>query len=703
MKILIAHPSFYFYGGAEYAIVKFVNYLTAKKHVVDVITTSVNPDVRKDLKCNNIIIIDSMQEMSDKINSIYLEYNVINFYNHPVELMLNDIYPSVWFCLPENTLIYADNHMVHIEDIKNMDNLMCGQQVKNTYVRDYDGILKNVKVRYILPVRTTPEHPIKICKFKRISNKWNKLITEWKEIKDITIDKYERTCVIIPKLKKEIPYYVNLNNYSKIAEKQFEGELTKEISELMGWYFAEGYANEGHVDFTLNINEKDYANRILEIAKIMNISGKIVKMPENNTLVVKINSTSLGRFLKEKIGNNAKEKVVPDFMFIERREIIESFIDAVQKGDGDINERQKKNKVNVMKRIGISTELGVRGLQILLMKIGVMAGLSKRKQMQSKINGRVISSTGYEYSLYWSINANYKKYFEDEDNYYLPIDKITEEKYNGKVYNLETTDNFYCVPFIVHNCNEPPDAVLDGNKVSDDEKKYVATNITKVVVADKFNAKRFKEVYGLDAKIIPYGVDYGFFSAGKADRWLWKNDGNFTILHSAWIHPRKNQLKSLEVVNKLKEKISNVKIILCGQIDIQYAMVLAKYIKDNQLEDNVMIYNGFMDREKLRDLYKSVDVLLHPIGGQGGALTPFEAMCAGLPVVISKEAGCSKEIKTNELGYVTDDYISIILSIYNQDNFVTEMSNNAIEYVKTKKSWDKYCRDLLKILVEATK
>lgn len=354
MRILIVHPSFYVYGGAEYAITKFVNYATEKKHEIDILTISINPDVRDDIKCNKFIFVNNLQELADKLASIYLEYNVINFYNHPTELMLGTKYPSVWYC------------------------------------------------------------------------------------------------------------------------------------------------------------------------------------------------------------------------------------------------------------------------------------------------------------------------------------------------------------------NEPPDVVLDGNKLDDKDVKQVTDNIVSFVVADEFNAKRFKDVYSKDAKIIPYGVDYEFYSNGKADRWLWKTENSFAILHSAWIHPRKNQLKSLEVVKELKAKIPNVKLILCGQMDANYANVLAKYIQDNDLVDNVIIYNGFMNREKLRDLYKSVDVLIHPIKGQGGALTPFEAMCARLPVVISKEAGCADVIYKNNLGYVigywkghtdVETYVNTIYNIYKGGS---ECTDDGEVYVKTNMSWKKYSDALLKVIKETT-
>jgi ribosomal protein L40E len=44
-------------------------------------------------------------------------------------------------------------------------------------------------------------------------------------------------------------------------------------------------------------------------------------------------------------------------------------------------------------------------------------------------------------------------YFEDDEFYYLPVTAKNLVDFDGEVYNLETTENIYIIPFVVHNCN----------------------------------------------------------------------------------------------------------------------------------------------------------------------------------------------------------------------------------------------------------
>ena len=206
-------------------------------------------------------------------------------------------------------------------------------------------------------------------------------------------------------------------------------------------------------------------------------------------------------------------------------------------------------------------------------------------------------------------------------------------------------------------CNEPPDEVLDGKELSKEEIDHVRKTITTVVVSDKKNAQRFQKVYGITPKIIPYGTDYEFWSNDEEDRRRWDNRGKFTIVHSAAIHRRKGQLETVKIFIELSKSIPNLKLYLAGMVmDGQYINEISKLARDAKVDPDSIIVTGMLTREELRSLYHSADVLLHPIGNQGGWLTPIDAMATGLPVVISKEANISDIILQNNLGYVEKKY-----------------------------------------------
>jgi hypothetical protein len=45
-------------------------------------------------------------------------------------------------------------------------------------------------------------------------------------------------------------------------------------------------------------------------------------------------------------------------------------------------------------------------------------------------------------------------YQEDDTNFYVPIFKVTQEWYSGPVYDQETDNHSYNLPFVVHNSTE---------------------------------------------------------------------------------------------------------------------------------------------------------------------------------------------------------------------------------------------------------
>jgi glycosyltransferase involved in cell wall biosynthesis len=249
-------------------------------------------------------------------------------------------------------------------------------------------------------------------------------------------------------------------------------------------------------------------------------------------------------------------------------------------------------------------------------------------------------------------------------------------------------------------CNEPPEIVLRLEQSSPFLKlakrailkfdKFVVRNyIKKVVVADEFNAKRFERLYGLKPETINYGIDYQFFSQGNAEkvRKKYQLNGDFIILQVGMLTPLKNQMESIKTVERLKDKIPHLKLILAGLEEKEYKGELEKYIRENNLAKHVL-FPGQLEREEIRDFYHACDVLLHPIKSQGGWLSPFEALCTKKPIVVSREMTASDIIKREEIGTVTDDYPEAIIKIYRNLNKYLGVAERGSQWVKNNLSWD---------------
>lgn len=265
---------------------------------------------------------------------------------------------------------------------------------------------------------------------------------------------------------------------------------------------------------------------------------------------------------------------------------------------------------------------------------------------------------------------------------------------------------------VVWMCNEPPEvhvrfqhepkhslrrAAVKALLAFD---KHVVRNyIQNVVVADEFNETRFRNIYGFTPHIINYGIDYDFF-AGRSENAGIKPIDPFTILHVGMLTPLKNQMESIRAVEKLKEKIPHIKLILAGLGEGEYLQSLREYIKEHQLKEHVEI-TGHLKREQIRTLYQTCNVLLHPIKSQGGWLSPFEALCAKLPIIVSREMTASDIVEREDLGVVTDDYASAVLDIYRNPERHNEMASRRAEWVRENLSWDNFSEKMVEVFYKA--
>lgn len=268
--------------------------------------------------------------------------------------------------------------------------------------------------------------------------------------------------------------------------------------------------------------------------------------------------------------------------------------------------------------------------------------------------------------------------------------------------------SIFCRKPVVWLCNEPPRVALRY----DDDRNFVIKaaqqlilrldgyvvkhHITKAVVADEYNANRFKQIYSRDPVIIPYGIDYEFFSHGDGDYVREKYDlkDKFLILQVGMFTPAKNQIQSIQTFLRLKDVLRDAVLVFAGWGKGDYAEGVERYSKENNMSDRVVM-TGHLERKAIKDLYHAADVLLHPIKPQGGWLAPFEAMCAKVPVVVSSEMTASDIIGKAKLGVVTEDFVSAVQRIYHNRKEYQNKATYISQWVRNNLSWDIFGEKML--------
>jgi glycosyltransferase involved in cell wall biosynthesis len=220
-------------------------------------------------------------------------------------------------------------------------------------------------------------------------------------------------------------------------------------------------------------------------------------------------------------------------------------------------------------------------------------------------------------------------------------------------------------------------------------KWVVRSRIAISIVADEGNAARFKEIYGVEPEIINYGIDHDFFSRPPIEniREHYGLTSKFLLLHTGTLTPYKNQMASLMTVQRLRRDIPTIHLILAGTGEDEYRDKLEQYIADNGLAGHVT-FTGHVDRNTMRSLYHSADVLIHPVAAQGGWLAPFEALSTELPVIVSAELMAAAIISSNNIGVVTADYAGAVRNCFNNPEKYLAMAQSGKLWVQRNLDWE---------------
>jgi glycosyltransferase involved in cell wall biosynthesis len=150
--------------------------------------------------------------------------------------------------------------------------------------------------------------------------------------------------------------------------------------------------------------------------------------------------------------------------------------------------------------------------------------------------------------------------------------------------------------------------------------------------------------------LAPYTVDNERFASEShltpADRLAWRARFGIpadppAILYAAKFTRRKHPDHLLEAVHRLRARTTeSFSLVLCGAGEIEADL---RSFCAAQALDNV-VFTGFVNQGELPKLYGACDVFVLPSENEPWGLAVNEAMCAGMPIVVSREVGCVADL-----------------------------------------------------------
>ena len=154
--------------------------------------------------------------------------------------------------------------------------------------------------------------------------------------------------------------------------------------------------------------------------------------------------------------------------------------------------------------------------------------------------------------------------------------------------------------------------------VSDYEAKYdkLMTNAPVEVVYNGMNVDEFENIDSYDTFLegIPYILYFGRLDSLKGINYI------------------------IEAFAQLPDEFREYKLVIAGKIS-DYKKTLDEIITKYDIKDRV-IFTGFVDEADKNAIYRDAKLFVNPVKYMGGvALTVFESILAGTPVVVTRQSG----------------------------------------------------------------
>ena len=380
-------------------------------------------------------------------------------------------------CVPPDTVILGDNKAISAYDTGDHVTGVSGHvEVTQTFSRNFEGDLVEVRGRGMLPFLVTPEHPVLTVQRTLQAGKGTYgAAQKWKLAGELAHAPPARKnrrylypsgahdCLVIPRIRGSIDLpTVSLGKYAtarglNISEGRGESPplkfpLTRKTAWLLGVYAAEGWTTESHdVYLSFGHDDRDLIRQVGRLTRSLGYHPFVEKRKTGTW--VRFSSSILARALREWCGHLAEDKKIPDFILYHRKEeLLTSFLTGYLKGDG--NETVDK-RGPVFDRATTTSKILAMQLQLAYARLGYFARIRREaREGTAQVEGRTVETRGaYSLRLLTSKRKN-ADFRVSEDSVVVPIRKISRVPYSGEVRNLETADNTYLVSnAVVHNCS----------------------------------------------------------------------------------------------------------------------------------------------------------------------------------------------------------------------------------------------------------
>lgn len=257
------------------------------------------------------------------------------------------------------------------------------------------------------------------------------------------------------------------------------------------------------------------------------------------------------------------------------------------------------------------------------------------------------------------------------------------------------------MPLYNWNLNHIPKTI--GYHVRPQYRHYIS-RFDEIVVLDNLNKRHVKENFHREAKVIRSGLDIEKFTFTPRPH---KKDCK--ILMTSVLYPHRKVEDAARALRILVDKGYDVAIEHVGTLvrDPKYTKRILRLVDRLRLNDRFN-FNGSVSEKELTLFFQNLDVYLFPNSPQTWGLSVFEAMTAGMPVVLTSGCGASEVLTDHENALITPPdspqaLAQAIEELIKEKGLKEKIIRNARTFVEDNISWEKYSLAMLEVFKKYAK
>ncbi len=247
-------------------------------------------------------------------------------------------------------------------------------------------------------------------------------------------------------------------------------EINNDFLFIAGLFIAEGHVsfhknrpNSATIGFTFNIKETDLIDKTKQFfAKYLNLKLTETINEINHSCQISVSSTIVAKLFQILFGDNCYQKKIPPELLYLPIEKQRHLLNGIFTGDGHLRPENKKRsgKEYILETTSLTLANQVFNMLLRFDVLPSYKAISPRLENESikyKITlfRQDILKVFPDIKFFDNPKSTYKKGFILNNFAFVPIIKITEENFNGYVYNLTVNkDHSYVANFLaVKNCS----------------------------------------------------------------------------------------------------------------------------------------------------------------------------------------------------------------------------------------------------------